>query len=133
MKKELVRMIGSFNCHSNGHRRVVSPTSSSSTAKPFREAGAPSRSRHRLSSARQVIKIQKFIVILEMPEQTFSSQAIFERAKKLRYLSTVFNTLAQPFPAVGVYSNVFFSLSGVGVRNKLNPDTLKWCSSVFNK
>ena len=87
MKKELVRMIGSFNCHSNGHRRVVSSTSSSSTAKPFREAGAPSRSRHRLSSARQVIIIQKFIVILEMPEQTFSSQAIFERAEKLRYLS----------------------------------------------
>ena len=36
-------------------------------------------------------------------------------------------------PAVGVCSNGFFSLSGIGVRNKLNPDTLKWCSSVFNK
>ena len=36
-------------------------------------------------------------------------------------------------PVVGVYSNVFFSLSGIGARNKLNPDTLKWCSSVYNK
>ena len=30
-----------------------------------------------------------------------------------------------------VYSDGFFSLSGVGVR-KLDPDTLKWCSSEFN-
>ena len=31
-------------------------------------------------------------------------------------------------PAVGFYSNGFVSLSGIGVRKKLSPDTLKWCS-----
>ena len=34
-------------------------------------------------------------------------------------------------PVVVVYSNGFFSLSGKGVRKKLDPDTLKWCSRVF--
>ena len=50
--EKIVSMID-FNRHWNGHRRVVSSTSSSSTAKPFHEAGVLSRSHLRLSSARQ--------------------------------------------------------------------------------
>ena len=39
--------------------------------------------------------------------------------------------LAEKIPTVSIYSTGFFSLSRKGVRKKLNPDTLKWCSRVF--